>query len=300
MKHLWNIICGMIIGIANVIPGVSGGTMAVSLGIYDRLIGSITGIVKNFKKSILFLLPIILGVAIGVVGFARAMEFLLGEYPLQTGGAFIGLILGGVPMLVKVMRDAQKEQGQKLLTVPNVVAFVLLFALAVGMPLVKSGGSESAVIAINGGNAVIMFFIGIIAAATMVIPGVSGSMMLMILGYYYGILNLVNSFIDALRAFDIGQMLSYCILLVPFGIGVLVGIGGIAKLIEILLKKYCVTTYCAILGLVASSPFCVLYNTGALAKTPSVPAVIVAVVLCIVCCLAIYIFSKKTEGTMKE
>ncbi len=300
MKQLWSVVCGIIIGIANVIPGVSGGTMLVSLGIYDQLIGCITGFFKNFKKSVLFILPIGIGMAIGIIGFARAMEFLLGEYPLQTGGAFIGLILGGVPMLVQVMRREQKAREQKLLTIPNVLAFVLLLALAVSLPLIKSSGSETAVIAVNGGNAVILFFVGIIAAATMVIPGVSGSMMLMILGYYYGVLNLVNSFIDALRAFDFGEMFSLCILLIPFGVGVLVGIGAIAKLIEILLKKYCITTYCAILGLVASSPFCVLYNTGVFSMKHSVPAIFVAVVLCAVCCVAIYIFSKKTEDTMKE
>ncbi len=299
MKTFLNVIYGVLVGVANVIPGVSGGTMAVSLGIYDRLIGSISGIVKEWKKSLAFLIPLLLGAAIGIVGFSRIMETLLEEYPLQTSGAFIGLIFGGIPVLLLALRRGQKEQGSTKLTVWNVIAFVLFLAIAVILPLLQGGGSESAVIAVSVPNALILFVLGIVASATMVIPGVSGSMVLMILGYYYGVLNLVNSFIDALVAVDIGTILKLCLLLIPFGLGVLAGIGGIAKLIEYLLKKHCVTTYFAIFGLVASSPFGILYKSGAFAKTPSVVAVVVAFMLCIACAVAILWFTKWSESKMK-
>ena len=80
MEFFGNIIKGVMIGIANIIPGVSGGTMAVSLGIYDRLIGAVSGLFKEFKKSIAFLIPIIIGCGIGIVGFTYAIEYLLDKH----------------------------------------------------------------------------------------------------------------------------------------------------------------------------------------------------------------------------
>ena len=94
MNWIFYIICGMIVGIANIIPGVSGGTMAVVLNIYDRLIASVSNLRKEFKKSIAFLLPIAIGAGIGIVAFSKLIEFLLIHYPLATNFFFIGLILG--------------------------------------------------------------------------------------------------------------------------------------------------------------------------------------------------------------
>ena len=93
------IIKGMFIGVANIIPGVSGGTMAVSLGIYDDLIASITHLVKEWKKSIQFLTPIVVGAAAGVILFSYLITLLLTQYTLPTALTFVGLILGGVPIL---------------------------------------------------------------------------------------------------------------------------------------------------------------------------------------------------------
>ena len=95
-----DIIKGILIGIANIIPGVSGGTMAVSLGIYDKLISSISNLLKDWKKSLVTLLPIILGCGIGIVGFTYAIEYLLSHHTFVTCMAFVGLILGGIPILL--------------------------------------------------------------------------------------------------------------------------------------------------------------------------------------------------------
>lgn len=109
MEFFGNIIKGIMIGIANIIPGVSGGTMAVSLGIYDRLIGSISGLFREFKKSILFLIPIIIGAGIGIVGFTYAIEYLLDKHTFVTCMAFVGLILGGLPAIFSSMRTDRKS-----------------------------------------------------------------------------------------------------------------------------------------------------------------------------------------------
>ncbi|MDO4267566.1 MAG: DUF368 domain-containing protein, partial [Eubacteriales bacterium] len=121
-----------------------------------------------------------------------------------------------------------------------------------------------------------LFFVGIIASATMVIPGVSGSLVLMILGYYYGIIGAITDFLEALKALDIPALFHGCLILAPFGIGVLLGIFLIAKLITFLFDRYGVQTYFAILGLILSSPIAIFYNTGLYLQLGSLNAMILA------------------------
>lgn len=99
MNAVLNILRGIVIGIANVIPGVSGGTMAVSMGIYDKLISAVTGLFKHFKKSMRLLIPLGVGMVIGIVGFGFLLEYLLNNFVLATCLTFVGLILGGLPIL---------------------------------------------------------------------------------------------------------------------------------------------------------------------------------------------------------
>ena len=269
MNFILDTIKGAVIGIANVIPGVSGGTMAVSMGIYNRLISSITHLFREFKKSAATLVPVLLGAAIGIVGFSYAIEYLLANQPLPTCLTFLGLILGGVPVLVKDMMSGVKKSRSGRVTPINVLAFLILFAFAIVLPLLQGSDDTLSVLEPSVGTMILLFFMGIIAAATMVVPGVSGSMILMILGYYYGIINTIKSFLDSLKAFDVPGLIHGFALLVPFGIGVLLGIFLIAKLITFLFEKFGIQTYCAILGLIIASPFAIFYNTGALRQLPS-------------------------------
>lgn len=261
MTFIMDTIKGIFIGIANIIPGVSGGTMAVSLGIYDKLIASVSNLLKNWKKSLMNLLPIIVGCGIGIVGFTYVIEYLLNHHTFVTCMTFIGLILGGIPVLVKSLRIKLRKSSSKI-GISSILAFVLLFAVAVCLPLLKSDEEVLKTLTATPGSMAIMFFIGIIASATMVVPGVSGSLVLMILGYYYGIIDAVKNFLEALRTFDMPALANGFLILFPFGIGVLLGIFLIAKLITFLFEKYGVQTYCAILGLIAASPFAIFYNTG--------------------------------------
>ena len=233
--------------------------MAVSLGIYDRLIGSISGLFREFKKSILFLIPIIIGAGIGIVGFTYAIEYLLVKHTFVT-------CIGGLPAIFSSMRAKVSSGG---IGVFGILAFVIAFAISGGMPLLKESKDALTVIAVTPGNMVILFILGIVASATMVIPGVSGSMMLMIFGYYYAIINTIKTFLDNLRAFDLAGMKDGILLLAPFGIGVVLGIFLIAKLITFLFEKYGVQTFCAILGLVISSPIAIFINTGLVSKLGS-------------------------------
>ncbi len=251
-EFIVNVLRGMVIGIANVIPGVSGGTMMVSMGIYDKLILVLTHFIKRMKEAVALLVPIGIGMLLSIAVFAKIFsEILFPRFPLQTNLFFIGLILGGLPVIYG------KGKG-KSIKVPQILAFVLFFVMVVGFALVGEGGDASADISFSVVNVIKLFGVGIIAAATMVIPGVSGSMIMMILGYYNTIIDTINDFINALKDFDIAAMLQTFVVLVPFGIGVVVGVVAVAKLIEFMLKKFPEVTYWAIIGLIVASPFAIL------------------------------------------
>ncbi|MBO5279523.1 MAG: DUF368 domain-containing protein [Lachnospiraceae bacterium] len=268
MRFFMDVIRGVLIGVANVIPGVSGGTMAVSLGVYDRLISSLTGLFKNFKRSMQTLVPILLGAALGIVGFAFLIEYLFATFPLATCLTFTGLILGGLPILTGSLKK-ELEKRNTGIKAGHVAAFVILFVFGIGMSLAGGEGAAVDLSRVNVIGIILLFVIGMVTSATMVIPGVSGSMLLMILGYYNSIISAITDFMTALKDFDVPGLLHGVSILMPFGIGVVVGIFLIAKLIEFLFNRYAALTYSAILGLIISSPFAIFINMGAVQLRPA-------------------------------
>ena len=114
MNMFKNIIKGMMIGIANIMPGVSGGTLAVSMGIYDKLIHCITHILSEFKESMKFLLPIFAGAGIALVALTFVIEALFEYYPIPTNLLFIGLIVGGLPPVVTKVKSHKLSFGHIL------------------------------------------------------------------------------------------------------------------------------------------------------------------------------------------
>ena len=280
MNFILDMLKGAVIGIANVIPGVSGGTMAVSMGIYNKLISSVSHLFSQFKKSIRTLLPILIGCVIGIVCFTYAIKYLLTNQPLPTCLTFLGLILGGVPVLIREMKTGIRKSRRRKLTAMNGLAFLMMFLLAAALPFLKESTDTLTTLTATPGTMIVLFFMGIIAAATMVIPGVSGSMILMILGYYYGVINSITGFMDALKAGNWNALLGEAAILIPFGIGCVLGIFLIAKLIEYLFERHTVSTYAAILGLILSSPFGIFHNTGALAHV-TVGGLIIGIILMI-------------------
>jgi len=243
---------GMVIGVANIIPGVSGGTMMVSMGIYDTLIHCITHLFSEFRKSVRTLLPYLIGMAAAIVLGAFGLKAAFANYPLPTNALFIGLILGSVPAILHQMK------GEKTGAVGAVV-FVAFFAVVVVLKAVE--GNNRAALGVGALDLVKYFLLGVIASATMVIPGVSGSMILKTLGYYEPIVTeTLTGAVKALTGGDWAVLGHDLLILVPFAVGIVVGIFAIAKLIEVLLEKWKGYTYCGILGMVAASPVVILMD----------------------------------------
>lgn len=251
VRMLKSILKGFVIGLANVIPGVSGGTMMVSMGIYDKLIHCITHLFSEFKKSVMFLLPIFIGIAAAIVVVPFGIEILFASYPFQTNLLFIGLIVGGLPAVWK------KVKGQSV-KVGHVIACLVFFALVAGLAMLGEKEGTAADLTFSFISVLKLFGVGIIASATMVIPGVSGSMMLLLIGYYHPILETITDFIKALLAFDMNGILQGFGVLMPFGIGVVAGIFAIAKLVEVIFEKFPLYAFWAIIGLIVSSPVAIL------------------------------------------
>ena len=272
LQGILDVLRGAVMGVSNINPGVTGGTMAVSMGIYDRVIYAVNNLFKQFKKSFKELLPILIGVLIGLFAFAALIGNLLGtksaEIPitrLPTNFAFIGLILGGLPAIYK-------RVNMKSAKVPGVLLFLVFLALVVILPLLNP--PEARTVDHSVGNILLMVLLGAIASSTMVIPGISGSMIMMLLGYYNSVINAMND----LRGGDWSSLA----LLLPYVIGLLIGIVFIAKLMNFLLKKYAALTFCAIFGLVIESPVALLMQNRecfALANTGNWIASIVCLIV---------------------
>ena len=145
MEFIKNVIRGITIGIANVVPGVSGGTIMVSLGIYDELLQAVTGFFRHKKESILKLFPYLFGMGIGIICLSFMIGYLFENFPFQTAMLFIGLIFGGVPLIWrKVSRGYPK--------VPELALFLGFFCLMIGMQFLGKGSEQ--VLAAGPGTAV--------------------------------------------------------------------------------------------------------------------------------------------------
>lgn len=241
LDWLLDIVKGFIVGTANVIPGVSGGTFMLVLGIYEKVIGSISNIFKQFKKSVITLLPILVGVAIAVLTMSRVITECLDRFTFATIMLFVGAVLGGLPMLFG------KVKGEKVKPVYLLICFIT-FAIVIVM-LFLGQGTNADLSHMNLWKFLTVVFMGAIGSATMVIPGVSGSALLMTFGYYkpiYGSIGDLTNSASTSHGNDI-------IITLAFVIGTAIGIWAVAKLIEMLLKKFELQSYWGIIGFIVSS-----------------------------------------------
>ncbi len=229
-------IFGAIIGIANIIPGVSGGTMAVILKVYDKLIHSISCIRTDFKNSMLFLIPIGIGAGAGILLFANIIEFSLAHFPVASNLVFVGLVIGSIPMIYG-------KATEKKISVGSIIAFVACLGVMLYMSFANPQESDAVITTLTVSNFFILFFAACVAAGAMIIPGISGSFVLLLLGIYTSVLTAISHF--------------NLIILIPFGLGCAVGGLGCAKIIDKLFEKFPCQTYGGILGLMVGSIFAI-------------------------------------------
>lgn len=236
---------GFIMGIANIIPGVSGGTLAIILGIYERLLEAISHFFKNFKSNIKFLIPAFLGIGVSLLTMSNVIDYSYKHFPLPTTLFFVGLVFGGIPLLIN--KTKTEKTKSKLV---NILAFIITFALVLVMAFAdKIFGMNKEVVLSNMSlfGYIKVLLVGCLSSATMIIPGVSGSLVLMLIGYYYPVISLIKDITH------FNNIISNGIILGVFGIGILIGLVLIAKLLEYLFKRHAKATYCGVLGFIFAS-----------------------------------------------
>lgn len=258
MNGFLNIVKGIFIGAGAIVPGVSSGVLCVIFGIYEKLLDAVLNFFKDIKQNIKFLFPIALGVGIGVLLFSNMLNYLLYEFPIQTKSIFIGLILGTIPSLIKQVNEKETFKPQ------NVI--YLLIALGIGVITVIVENRMN--IVSNGDSMSIMYLVmcGAIMSIGIVVPGVSSTIILMLLGVYSVYLQSVANL--------------YLPILIPMGIGLILGSIIVMKLTKKLLETYYAQTFYSIIGFTIGSIFVLLPQRMTLLET-------ILSVLCVI--LGVYI-----------
>ncbi len=233
-----NIYRGILMGISDLIPGVSGGTIAFILGIYDRLLESISGFFsREWKKHLGFLVPLGIGIVITLLLFSRFIEFLLENHYEATQFFFMGLILGVLPYIMK------QAEVKKNFTARHLVILLVIGAALASMAFIQTDENIAPITDLSLPTFFLLFFSGWLASMAMLLPGISGSFILLLIGVY-------STAINALSTLNLPIVLT-------IGAGVMVGFVVSSKVISYLLEHFTYVTYAAIIGLILGSLFVV-------------------------------------------
>ena len=257
MKYLIAILKGILVGLAVLIPGVSGGSMIMTMGIYEQAI-SITSRDRNVRRAaIIFLIPYGIGIVVGILGLAFIIKWLMERYLFETALCFIGMILGSLPMLCK------KVKGGKF-SVIGAVLFLLMVAIMIALPHLSSNAGSEGKLTMSLTGAVMAVILGFIGAGTMIVPGISGSMVMLVLGYYNDIISHITGLKDIIKGGLSGAVIpwGHVFALGFFAIGAVLGLLLVSRWIKWLLSRCPVPTYYAIMGLMLASPYPIFIKSG--------------------------------------
>ena len=257
---------GFIIGIAKIIPGVSGALIAISFGIYEKAIKAISNFFENPINNFLYLFPIGLGVLLSISLTSGLILYFINNYYFPTILLFIGLIMGGIPSLI----DNINIKKVKFI---HILILILSFSTVFLISLV---GSQHFFVETSNEliNFLLFFIIGFIDALTMIIPGISGTAVMMILGCY----NLLLNFLSSLTSME--AIFSNIFKVIPYLLGIVLCVIILSKVMTYLFDKKKEYMYCGILGFTLSSVLSLFFET--FKNNYSILETIVALVLLVV------------------
>ncbi|MEB6332345.1 DUF368 domain-containing protein [Staphylococcus pseudoxylosus] len=241
-SNLWK---GFAMGTTDLVPGVSGGTIALFLGIYDDFIRSVSGIFsKRFWESLKFLIPIGLGMVIAIGVLSKLINYLLSTHTVPTMFFFVGLIGGIIPYLLKTSKFKQT------FSIQHYILLLLGIVIIVVITLLNNGDKHAGeTLTLNSGLIIKYFIAGMCASSAMLLPGISGSFMLLVFGVYGTVMFAISEFMS----------LNFAAIpvLLTVGLGVICGFLFSSKLIQYLLSYYTFLTYALIIGFVVGSLYAV-------------------------------------------
>ena len=228
MKALINFLKGIVAGIGGIAPGLSGSVLLVILGLYEDTVHAIGTFFQNFRKNVRFLLPIVVGLAIGVLAFSKLVDYLLENFEFQTRYAFLGLVVGTVPLFYQ----QTKKNG------PLRIWHYALILAAAATGLLLFGANPAGITNITDPNLWQSVLLGVAVAGSSIVPGVDSAVILSTLGLY-------ELYVSSLANFDLA-------ILLPAGIGLVVGALAISFIMNLLLKKAYTITFSVIFGMFLS------------------------------------------------
>jgi len=292
IKIIRNFFNGLAFGAIQTVPSISGGTIAIILGFYFDLIRAINHFREDCKKHLRFLIPLFLGTAVGIVLFSSLVNFFLENHSFPTMLFFMGLIAGIVPHIFsKIREDGQKLGIREILLIILPLPILLLMASFRG----ESVTDPAEVIAtITIPFMLFIFFAGILAAAALVVPGISGSFLLLLLGIYHVVIYSIQS----IRIFlgditNTALMLDILRVLGPLALGIIVGGLSMIRLIEKLLEKHQKPVYSVILGLMVASFVVLIMEPMVYRSGMSVLIVVIGIATFSLGCVASFKLGKK-------
>ena len=233
---------GALMGLANLVPGISGGTMLLAAGVYPRFVAAVADVttLRLRRTSIVMLGTVVLAAGLAIVGLAAPLRDLVIERRWVMYSLFSGLTLGGVPLLLRMVRPALRRD----VVLAGLAGFAVMLLMAVLQPGGDGGGEPSWVLA---------FLAGLAGAAAMVLPGVSGGYLLLLMGMYVPILDAIATAREAAAARDLAALAPAMRVIVPVGLGVVVGVAGISNLIRWLMRRAERPTVGVLLGLLVGA-----------------------------------------------
>lgn len=259
MNKLKNFLKGIVGGIGNIIPGLSGSALLIILGIYEDAIDAISNIFKNFKKSFLYLLPIGLGILVGTFLFSNIIEISINKFPMATSIIFVGFLLGTIPSLFK-------QATKKGFKWNYLISFVIAFTIGVMLLFFKEN-TIAADVSFDFSGILKLILMGVLLACSTIIPGISATVLLSMFGVY-------GIYLSAINTLNIK-------VLIPILIGLAGGAFILSKIINYLLKKQYGYTFFAITGFtIATIP--ALFTTPLVFNLELIISIIIALLAFIV------------------
>ena len=222
-----NFLKGIIVGIGGIAPGLSGSVLLVIFGLYQKTIDAIGTLFKNFKKNILFLVPLFLGFGVGILLFSKVIDFFLSNFEMQTRFTFLGLVIGTIPLFYNEVKKEWFSNKYYAIIIISAILGIYLFT-------VNKGSFPQ----IENPNLLQSILLGVAVAASSIIPGVDSAVILSTLGLY-------ELYVTSLANFNLG-------ILIPAGIGLVFGALIISFIISKLIKNYYTITFSIIFGLFIS------------------------------------------------
>lgn len=287
IKNIIDFFKGIILGASMVVPGVSGGTMALIIGIYNKIIHAINNIFKSFKKHFPFLLIVGLGAVLGILLLGNLLEKALETFPSVTNYLFIGVVIGSLPIVFKES-EVNLLEKTKTKRIPFEI-FLLLAgaALIIGISFLKQ---DIVSLTTKTGfiSSIFNVFAGFLVAVALVLPGISGSLFLKSLGLYETFLSAIS-----ISSFDF-------LFLLPFGIGLIVGVLVTAKLIESFIEKHKRSTFIVILGFLIGTIITMFMDTEYLPSGITIAYSIIALVLGIAFMLTIFFINRNKQNKVSS